>query len=107
MKEQGSMNRREFFSKTAAGAAAAGMAGWLNGETRVAKDETRASAPDAGGFIKRPLGKTGITLPVVSMGVMNARNRPVRERSNATASRHRLRLRRRANEAMVGRSSRK
>jgi len=70
------MNRREFFSKTAAGAAGIGMAGLWGGGALQAKTDPRAAEADSAkaGFITRKLGKTGITLPVVSMGVMNSNN---------------------------------
>jgi len=70
------LNRREFFSKTAAGAAGIGLAGLWDGVTGGVKAEpqTKTAAPAKGAMIVRTLGKTGITLPVVSMGVMNANN---------------------------------
>jgi uncharacterized protein len=71
-----SLNRREFFSKTAAGAAGIGLAGLWDGAAGRANAEPQArnAAPPKGAMITRTLGKTGITLPIVSMGVMNARN---------------------------------
>jgi predicted aldo/keto reductase-like oxidoreductase len=90
VKVRKNMNRREFFSKTAAGAAGIGMAGlWNNGSLQV-KEEGQAAAPESAGgaFITRTLGKTGITLPVVSMGVMNARNPDLVRRSLERGIRH-------------------
>ena len=61
-----SMDRRKFLKNgllSAAGALAA-LPGTL-------KAQSKASTA---GFITRPLGKTGIKLPIVSMGVMNSNN---------------------------------
>jgi uncharacterized protein len=76
VKDRGTMNRRDFFSRTAAGAAGIGLTGLWGAKPLQAEPEPAAAAPVASktAFITRPLGKTGITLPVVSMGVMNARN---------------------------------
>jgi len=60
-------NRREFIVKPIVWAGAAGMlarTGFLLGES--------APAAVTGSVLQRTLGKTGIQLPVVSMGVMNA-----------------------------------
>jgi len=65
-------DRRKFFSKALAGAGAAAVLG------RIARPDVlaaQAAAPAAvGPLVTRPLGKTGVTLPVVNMGVMNADN---------------------------------
>jgi predicted aldo/keto reductase-like oxidoreductase len=88
VKDRKNMNRREFFSKTAAGAAGIGMAGlWRSGSLEAKTDpQVETSAKSA--FITRTLGKTGITLPVVSMGVMNARNPDLVRRSLERGIRH-------------------
>lgn len=58
-------NRREFIVKPIVVAGTAGVLGRTDGLlTKLVGD----SAP----LLRRPLGKTGLTLPVVSMGVMNA-----------------------------------
>ena len=63
--------RRDFLKKTAAGIVGAAIAPSLF-------SEARAGAPGAEKkerkFVRRKLGKTGLDLPVVSMGVMNADN---------------------------------
>jgi predicted aldo/keto reductase-like oxidoreductase len=53
-----------------------GLAGLWGAKPLQAEPEPGTTAPGAAktAFITRSLGKTGITLPVVSMGVMNARN---------------------------------
>jgi len=66
MNKDGEWNRREFIVKPLVVAGAAGV---------LAKAElllARSTADPAGPILQRTLGKTGITLPVVSMGVMNA-----------------------------------
>jgi uncharacterized protein len=67
MSKQRDWNRREFIVKPIVWAGAAGV---------IARTEAlfAESAPTAstGAILRRTLGKTGITLPVVSMGVMNA-----------------------------------
>ena len=57
-------NRREFIVKPIM---LAGTAGVLGKTDLLAK-----FASDSGPLIQRTLGKTGLTMPVVSMGVMNA-----------------------------------
>ncbi len=80
------MTRREFFSKTAcAAAAAAGAAGWARGA------ETRTPHPardKAGPVLSRTLGRTGLTLPIVSMGVMNADNPELVRKASEVGMRH-------------------
>lgn len=66
-KHQNGMDRRTFLRLGLTGAAAAGLPSVLPGAAPTAK---AAEAP----IIRRTLGRTGITLPVVSMGVMNADN---------------------------------
>ena len=57
------MNRRMFLRSTAAG-----MSGWALGTAGV----STARADEATTVIRRTLGRTGLKLPVVSMGVMRA-----------------------------------
>ncbi len=65
MNKEGEWNRREFIVKPLVWAGAAGVLGKT--ETLFAR-----TADPAGPLLQRTLGKTGITLPIVSMGVMNA-----------------------------------
>jgi predicted aldo/keto reductase-like oxidoreductase len=62
-------SRREFLSRTSVGLASVGLAGF----TSVGKYDG-TSVQSETGIIHRTLGKTGIRLPIVSMGVMNANN---------------------------------
>src|SRR6266567_5444530 len=66
MNKNGEWNRREFIVKPLVVAGAAGMLD--NTKTLLG----RAIANSVSPLLTRTLGKTGITLPVVSMGVMNA-----------------------------------
>lgn len=63
----GDFTRREFMTKPLTYLASASLLG-LSGEGMLMAVDS-ASAPK---LIVRPLGKTGISLPIVSMGVMNA-----------------------------------
>lgn len=65
MSKQGRWNRREFIVKPILWAGAAGV---LAKTDMLAMPATEVAKP----ILTRTLGKTGITLPVVSMGVMNA-----------------------------------
>jgi predicted aldo/keto reductase-like oxidoreductase len=97
------LDRREFFSKALAGAGAAA----LLGPSRALGAQAAAAAPaQAGPLITRPLGKTGITLPVVNMGVMNADNPELVRRAYELGIRHfdtAAGYQRGRNEEMVGR----
>ena len=64
-------SRREFMTKPLVYLASAGV---LKASSRLLGAETvlAADAPATGTVIQRRLGRTGLTLPVVSMGVMNA-----------------------------------
>jgi predicted aldo/keto reductase-like oxidoreductase len=63
-----SMDRRKFLKNGLLGVAGAGALAAVPGRL---KAQGKASTS---GFITRPLGKTGVKLPVVSMGVMNSNN---------------------------------
>jgi predicted aldo/keto reductase-like oxidoreductase len=68
----GTFNRRNFLFKTtglAASASLLGMAAYAN-----KPENLKYISGDDVKFITRTLGRTGITLPIVSMGVMNANN---------------------------------
>jgi len=67
MKNEKNWNRREFIVKPILWAGAAGV---LAKTQLLSASTTPASAPTP--ILQRPLGKTGLSLPVVSMGVMNA-----------------------------------
>ena len=62
------MDRRKFLKNGLLGAAGAGALSALPGKL------TAQSKASTAGFVTRPLGKTGVKLPVVSMGVMNSNN---------------------------------
>jgi uncharacterized protein len=72
-------NRREFFAKSAAGLASVGLAASVNAKAS-ADSGMKGDKPSKGDksskpeMATRPLGKTGVTVPIVSMGVMNARD---------------------------------
>jgi len=67
-RNQDSINRRVFLKTGISGMAGISLLNQLPGSPRLAPEETKAK------FIFRTLGKTGIKLPIVSMGVMNADN---------------------------------
>ncbi len=76
-------NRREFMTRTLVGAGAAALVG--RGDMP-ALDRTAAAAEKP--LITRALGKTGIVLPVVNMGVMNADNPELVRRAYEAGMRH-------------------
>jgi uncharacterized protein len=97
------LDRREFFSKALAGAGAAAVLGPF-GRTRALA--AQAAAAPLGPLVTRPLGKTGLTLPVVNMGVMNADNPELVRRAYELGIRHfdtAAGYQRGRNEEMVGR----
>jgi aryl-alcohol dehydrogenase-like predicted oxidoreductase len=73
MKNGSAWNRREFIAKPVAALAATQLLGGtkLLGETSTL-EKTSTKTEFSGQPIHRTLGKTGIRLPIVSMGVMNA-----------------------------------
>lgn len=76
--EGADVTRRRFISSSLTGLAAAGLAGLrpgLAGATEKDQPEDKAdTAEGANKVIYRDLGKTGIRVPIVSMGAMNADN---------------------------------
>jgi predicted aldo/keto reductase-like oxidoreductase len=72
MKKKTNGGRRDFLVKSVAGIAGIAMAPSLLNEGARAEGETPKEKDYK--IIKRKLGKTGLELPVVSMGVMNADN---------------------------------
>jgi len=84
-----SWNRRDFLIKPAAGLAATTLLGSF--DNLLAESPANAATPAGLGnaaVIRRPLGKTGITLPIVSMGVMNADIPGLLKRSYELGIRH-------------------
>jgi len=81
-KEKRGYSRREFLLRTVGGAAAAGVMG------QAAITLNAQAAAKSGPPITRVLGKTGIRVPVVSMGVMNADNPALVRRSFEMGIRH-------------------
>jgi predicted aldo/keto reductase-like oxidoreductase len=67
MKSKSNYSRREFLSRSSVGLASAGLMG-------LSKRGEASSAGADGKVIYRTLGRTGIRVPIVSMGVMNASN---------------------------------
>ena len=83
-------NRREFLIKAIGGAAAAGILG-KTGLKLQAQESKNAQPQKSAGTAQpllRTLGKTGIKIPLVSMGVMNADNPALVKRSFAMGIRH-------------------
>jgi predicted aldo/keto reductase-like oxidoreductase len=75
-KKRDASGRREFLKKSAVGLAGATiLPAFFDNEPRAhAEPRKQAARPAGEKFIARTLGNTGITVPVVSMGVMNADN---------------------------------
>ena len=99
------LDRREFFSRALAGAGAAVALGRLGRPGDVFAREVPPPAA-AKPLITRPLGKTGYTLPIVNMGVMNADNPELVRRAYELGVRHfdtAAGYQRGRNEEMVGR----
>ncbi|TFG80403.1 MAG: hypothetical protein E4H23_02755, partial [Chrysiogenales bacterium] len=80
-KENKGFGRREFLIKSVGGAAAAGLLG--KSGLKLNAQETKKTQP-----LIRTLGRTGIKIPVVSMGVMNADNPALVKRSFEMGIRH-------------------
>jgi hypothetical protein len=72
------LDRRSFLKTGLAGVAGAGALTALPAALRAGQPQARYAKPSgkavSGKFITRPLGKTGVVLPIVSMGVMNSNN---------------------------------
>jgi len=99
------LNRRDFLSKTLAGAGAAALLarpGEASALSATAAGQAAAGRP----LVTRTLGKTGLVLPVVNMGVMNADNPELVRRAYELGMRHfdtAANYWRGKNEEMVGR----
>jgi predicted aldo/keto reductase-like oxidoreductase len=73
MTKKNKYNRRRFLSRAVTGAASAGLLS-VTGSTFSSFAREKPSLTGDSKFIYRTLGKTGVQLPVVSMGVMNTDN---------------------------------
>jgi len=107
-KREVNLTRREFFSKTLVGTSIAGM--WSLRGTKSLWEKvqgTSAAQLPQKEPIYRKLGKTGILLPVVNMGVMNALNPELVKRSYEVGVRYfdtAAYYQRGQNEAMIGKA---
>jgi predicted aldo/keto reductase-like oxidoreductase len=79
-------SRREFLIKTIGGTAAAGLLGKTG--LKLHAQETKDTQFLKGTPLMRTLGRTGLNIPVVSMGVMNADNPALVKRSFEMGIRH-------------------
>ena len=83
------LKRRDFLTKTLAGAGAAALWGRAGDPEPAAAAVAAAQSPAAiKPLITRTLGKTGLVLPVVNMGVMNADNPDLVRRAYELGMRH-------------------
>ncbi len=80
-------SRRRFLSSAATSLASAGLVG-LSPRMLLSQESKEDSDKDRREIISRQLGKIGITVPVVSMGVMNASNPGVLKASYELGVRH-------------------
>ncbi len=71
MTEKRLIDRRVFMKATATGVAGAFLGGSIH---EVQSEEKSAKEGSKGKFVHRTLGRTGIKVPVISMGVMNSDN---------------------------------
>lgn len=91
MRRNRTLSRREFMTRTLAGAGAMTVLGCKDGSSVKAGSPTAAAA--ATGALDRPvltrtLGRTGLAVPVVNMGVMNADNPDLVRRAYELGMRH-------------------
>jgi predicted aldo/keto reductase-like oxidoreductase len=91
--KRGDLTRRKFISTSLTGLAAAGIAGVSPGlaaaqEGGKAEGAAKTADESKGKMIHRTLGKTGISLPIVSMGAMNADNPEIVKASYEMGVRH-------------------
>lgn len=86
-KSRPTLNRRNFLTQSLAGAGAAAL---LGGAGRPASASSPQAAPAGADrpLLTRKLGKTGVVLPVVNMGVMNADNPELVRRAYELGIRH-------------------
>ncbi len=98
------INRRDFLKKGATGVASLGILG-AAGPVLGADDIKKGKPAKKGNMIHRTLGKTGIKIPIVNMGVMNADNPNLLKRAYESGMRHfdtAANYQRGKNEEMVG-----
>jgi predicted aldo/keto reductase-like oxidoreductase len=84
---QSDLTRRRFISTSLGGLAAAGVAS-LTPSATLAQNETPPPVVEEKKIIYRTLGRTGLKVPIVSMGVMNANNPEVIQASWDMGVRH-------------------
>ncbi len=83
------MSRRTFVSGSLATLGAVSALGASSlGKSPAASAPSQAAASPATGLITRPLGRTGLKLPIVNMGVMNADNPDLVRKSYELGIRH-------------------
>lgn len=80
-------SRRKFLKTTVSGISAMGLLG-MSGQTVAAKDQDKKIQESERKIIYRTLGKTGISMPIVNMGVMNALDPALVKRSYEIGVRH-------------------
>ena len=91
VEKRGKVTRRGFISTAATGLVSAGLLGMTGRKALAGRGEqeekaTKEKAP--GKILRRTLGKTGIELPIVSMGVMNSDNPALVKASYELGIRH-------------------
>jgi predicted aldo/keto reductase-like oxidoreductase len=99
--ERVNLGRRKFIASSISSLASAGVAGF-GAKPLLAQDTSKTAATD---IIHRTLGKTGIKVPIVGMGVMNANNPEIVEAAYNVGIRHfdtAARYQYGRNEQMVG-----
>lgn len=80
-------SRRDFLSHSMIGISSVGLSSMA--DNLMAAQPEQKSGPNAGGkMIERKLGKTGITLPIVSIGAMNSDSEGLYKRAYETGIRH-------------------
>ena len=77
-------SRRSFLTKSVSGLAAAGVLGYAPG-IAFGQDTEKQSEGD---IVYRTLGRTGLKVPIVSMGVMNANKPEIVQASYELGIRH-------------------
>ena len=86
-KKEKNCNRREFLSRSASGVASIGMLGFSRNAS-LSTDQNKLNQKSNKKIIYRTLGKTGIRLPIVNMGIMNDFNSELIKRSYEIGVRH-------------------
>jgi predicted aldo/keto reductase-like oxidoreductase len=87
IKKRKNYNRREFLSRTVSGIASVGLLGFSEKSVSTLGSQ-KLSQNTHKEIIYRTLGKTGIKLPIVNMGVMNTLDPAVVKRSYEIGVRH-------------------